>query len=177
MGEPFLETSRLRLERPLEADGPALTGLWRDGRVQGFLGGVVSRRTAGERFARVLAHWEDRGYGMCAVRERSSGRMAGLCGLTDLGDEVEVAYKLWPGFWGRGYATEAASACLDYGFGALRLERVVGVTQGANRASRRVLEKLGMRHERDAFMWNAPQRVYALERKDRREVFEGTTGR
>lgn len=161
-GSAPLETARLRLERPTEKDGPALRGLWRDEQVQSFLGGAVSERVAGERFAGILAHWREHGYGMYVVRRKPSGEPVGLCGLSRLGEEVEVAYKFWPHFWGRGYATESAAACLGYGFRALDLERIVGIAQEANAGSRRVLEKIGMRHERGVVMWGFPQRVYAI---------------
>jgi RimJ/RimL family protein N-acetyltransferase len=50
-------------------------------------------------------------------------------------------------FWGRGYATEAARAALEYGFGALGLDEIVSFTTVANDRSRRVMERPGMRHD------------------------------
>jgi RimJ/RimL family protein N-acetyltransferase len=57
---------------------------------------------------------------------------------------VEVAWRLARPYWGHGYATEAARAALDYGFGQLGLREIVAVTVPANRRSRRVMERLGM---------------------------------
>jgi [ribosomal protein S5]-alanine N-acetyltransferase len=73
---------------------------------------------------------------------------------------------LAPAYWGYGYATEAATACLTYGFQTLQLDHIIGVTQEANRGSQRVLEKLGMRHLRNLWKWNAPQRLYQLTRTE-----------
>lgn len=157
----FLETGRLRLECLTEKDGLMLTGLWQNEQVQAFLGGAVSERVAGERFAEISAHWREHGYGMYVVRRKSSDEPVGICGLSCLGEEVEVAYKFWPHYWGSGYATEAATSCLGYGFCALHLERIVGITQEANAGSQRVLEKIGLHLERRIVMWNSPQRVYA----------------
>ena len=127
-----------------------LTGLWQNEQVQAFLGGTVSERVAGERFAEISAHWREHGYGMYVVRRQCSDEPVGICGLSCLGEEVEVAYKFWPRYWG-----------LGYGFCALHLRRIVGITQEANAGSQRVLEKIGMHLERRIVMWNSPQRVYA----------------
>ena len=64
--------------------------------------------------------------------------------MVEEGPEVEVAYQFARAAWGKGYATEAARALLDHGFGALGLTRVIGITSPQNLASRRVLEKIGM---------------------------------
>ena len=159
-----METVRLRLERPTVRD-TALVGLWQDDTVQRFLGGATDERVAWERFAGVLEHWDEYGHGACVVRERASGETAGLCGLDHpgegFGEDVEIAYKLWPRFWGRGYATEAAVVALDRVLSGLRLERIIGITRETNLGSRRVLEKIGMRYGREVTMWGARQRLYA----------------
>ena len=91
-------------------------------------------------------HYDRYGYGRWTVRHRRDDLYLGFCGLrfhpgsgaTDLG------FRLAREHWGRGYATEAAGACLRYGFGALGLPRIIGRARRANRASIRVLEKIGM---------------------------------
>lgn len=60
---------------------------------------------------------------------------------------VEIGWRLLPEFWGRGYATEAARACLAFGFATLGLPEVVAFTTPANRRSRRVMERVGMLHD------------------------------
>ena len=57
---------------------------------------------------------------------------------------IEIAWRLARAYWGRGYATEAARAALDYGFGKLGLEQIVAVTVPANLRSLRVMERLDM---------------------------------
>ena len=86
------------------------------------------------------------GSGLLADRRAGPGRLVGEAGLQELeaGPDVEVGYTLARAAWGRGYATEAARAVLRWGFAGLRLPRVVAVADPANRASLRVLEKLGM---------------------------------
>lgn len=94
-----------------------------------------------------------RRYGFClgALTYKSSGAIIGLAGLQPLGstDDIEVAWWLKPAYWGRGLATEAGGAILRHGFRELGLERIVGITHPKNRASIRVITKLGMRLERE----------------------------
>ncbi|HEY7347846.1 MAG TPA: GNAT family N-acetyltransferase [Ktedonobacterales bacterium] len=159
-----LETARLSLRRPTEDDIPVLSGLWRDERVQQYLGRVLTQEAAEERVARLLQSWDEQNFGLWAVYERNANIAIGLCGLSPLEEVVELSYKFAPDFWGRGYATEAATASLDEGFRRLALERIVGMTQSANTGSQRVLEKLGMRFERSLRAWDAEQYFYRLNR-------------
>ncbi|MDQ3118236.1 MAG: GNAT family N-acetyltransferase [Verrucomicrobiota bacterium] len=71
--------------------------------------------------------------------------MAGLKYLADL-DEVDVAYRLRPTYWGLGLATEVALAAVRFGFADLALKRIIGLVMRANIASARVLEKTGLRN-------------------------------
>jgi len=100
--------------------------------------------------ARLVAHWQDHGFGRWAVEIPGEASFIGVVGLAVIPYEapftpaVEIAWRLARAYWGRGYATEAARAALDYGFGELGLEEVVAVTVPANQRSRRVMEQLGM---------------------------------
>jgi len=78
--------------------------------------------------------------------------------------EIEVGYHLARAFWGRGYATEAARACVRFGFEQLNLERIVAVVQPANVASRRVLEKCGLTYTGMGYYYKAECKVYAAVR-------------
>ena len=90
----------------------------------------------------------ERGWSVWAVERRADGRFLGDCGLQPLehtGPEVELGYDLHPDVWGQGLATEGAAAVVEAALGPLGLERVVAVVKPANAASRRVLEKAGLR--------------------------------
>lgn len=85
-----------------------------------------------------------------AVVLRESGRLIGNCGVRQEAAHARVAdmgYELDPEFWGRGYATEAATAVLRFGFTELKLHRIWANAVAENTASRRVLEKIGMKPE------------------------------
>ena len=78
-------------------------------------------------------------------------------------NERELGYRLDLKFWGRGLATEAASATIQYGFEQLKFQYILGIVERANPASVRVLEKLGMRYERETIFYGIEMDVYRLE--------------
>jgi ribosomal-protein-alanine N-acetyltransferase len=75
-----------------------------------------------------------------------------------------VGYYFGRTAWGRGYATEAARACLRFGFGDRNLSRIVAVVRLENQPSRHVLEKIGMRHERDGHFYGFSAALYGIGR-------------
>jgi RimJ/RimL family protein N-acetyltransferase len=159
--------------RPLEpADAQALHAVWGDPEVMRYLPAEPSATLAetAERVERHVSRFAETGYGLCAVVERESGRVVGVCGLFPVewtGPDVEVAYHLAPAVWNRGYATEAARAWVETAFAARGLDRVVALAFPANRASTRVMEKLGMRLESEVDLYGVSLVRYAVERSDR----------
>ncbi len=77
--------------------------------------------------------------------------------------EVEVAYLLAKEYWNQGLATEAARAAISYGCDGLKLKRIVAIARPENVGSYRVMEKVGMKYERDAHYYNVDVVYYALE--------------
>lgn len=100
--------------------------------------------------ARARAHWKEHGFGQWVVEIPGAASFIGVVGLGTVSFEapftpaVDVAWRLAQFYWGRGYATEAARASLDYGFEKLGLSEIVALTVPANWRSRRVMERLGM---------------------------------
>jgi ribosomal-protein-alanine N-acetyltransferase len=85
-----------------------------------------------------------------AITLRVEGRLIGNCGIrieTADSRQANIGYEIAPGYWGEGYATEAARAMVAFGFGELRLHRIWARCVAENVASYRVLEKVGMRRE------------------------------
>jgi RimJ/RimL family protein N-acetyltransferase len=137
-------------------------------------GEAWSRERADEVFDRNLRHWEEHGFGWRSAVERGTGAWLGFLGLNHVPedavdcppDEVEIGWWLLPEAWGRGLATEGAVAVRDEAFEQVGLDRIVGRYDPRNHASGRIMEKLGMRHERDSFTkYGGPVRIYALERE------------
>jgi RimJ/RimL family protein N-acetyltransferase len=152
----FLETERLLLRRFTEDDVSNLVELDADPEVMHFVtGGRTTPREEVESdlLPAFFGHYERyAGYGFWAAIERSSGQFLGWFHLRpDEGaapGEVELGYRLRRSAWGKGYATEGSRALIDKGFGELGVERVVAFTMVVNVASRRVLEKAGLRFVR-----------------------------
>jgi RimJ/RimL family protein N-acetyltransferase len=146
-----LETTRLTL-RPLElSDAPFIFELVNDPGWLRYIGDKNvrnledARRYLGEG---PLAMYASRGHGLWLATLKD-GAAIGLCGLIkrDSLDDVDLGYAFLPQYRGQGYAREAATACLAYGFDALRLPRIVAITSQDNHASGRLLEQIGMRYE------------------------------
>ncbi|MCL4878336.1 MAG: GNAT family N-acetyltransferase [Anaerolineae bacterium] len=119
---------------------------------------------------RRLTYWEKHGFGLFAVTIKENGILIGHCGLLKMEDidEIEVGYALGKAYWGFGLATEAAKAALRFGFEELQLNRIVAVAFQDNAASLRVMEKIGLKFEKNTFVYNADMPLYALHRKDYR---------
>lgn len=90
--------------------------------------------------------FDEVGYGRWACIHKKTGMIIGFCGLKYLHElnAVDVGYRFLPEYWGRGFATEACSASLAFGFETLCLDEIVGFVLPKNVASIRVLEKVGM---------------------------------
>ena len=84
--------------------------------------------------------------GVWRASRRDTGAFVGWFSLKYCGksSDIEIGYRLVPEAWGRGFATEGAAALRDYGFDDVGLARIIGVTHPRNRASQRVLAKIGM---------------------------------
>lgn len=108
----------------------------------------ITRERAQKMITRILAHWEERSYGLWAVTIAKSGQLLGRCGLQYIPEtnEVEVDFILDRDFWGHGYATEAGVAALKFGFDNLEVSEIIGLVHPDNIASQRVLQKIGMQY-------------------------------
>jgi len=113
-------------------------------------GSLTSEQTA-QILHRRLDHWQKHGFGVWALVHKQNQQLMGHCGLHYLGNtsEVELTYAINPFYWRQGLATEAARAVLHWGFDALKLKQIVAVTGPENVASRRVMQKLGMKYEKN----------------------------
>jgi RimJ/RimL family protein N-acetyltransferase len=159
-----LETDRLILRRLTVADVDNLVELDGDPAVMRFInGGKATPRDVIERetLPRLLAEYDRvAGFGVWAAIEKSTGEFIGWMSLRahdgDL-ERVELGYRLRRPAWGKGYATEGARALVDKGFGELGARRISATTMTVNAASRRVMEKAGLKYVRTFYdSWPEP---------------------
>jgi RimJ/RimL family protein N-acetyltransferase len=151
--QPTLRTPRLVL-RPLRDDDRApLAALNGDARVMEHLPSVMTRAESDAMFERLRAAVAERGFGAWAVEAPGDAAFTGLLLLAVPRFEapfqpcVEIGWRFAAVNWGKGYAVEAARAALAYAFDTLELPEIVSFTVPANLRSRRVMERLGMRHD------------------------------
>jgi RimJ/RimL family protein N-acetyltransferase len=159
----LLETDRLVLRRFTADDAGNLYDLDSDPEVMRYLNGGVSTpwEVIVARTLPLFTHYDERlpSFGFWAAIERASGVFLGWFGFRPLAEgdarEVMLGFRLRMAAWGKGYATEGVRALIHLGFTELGVERVVATTYERNLASRRVLEKAGMKLARRFRMTSA----------------------
>jgi ribosomal-protein-alanine N-acetyltransferase len=161
-----LDTPRLLLRPFAASDAVLVHRVYSDPDVMRYVAtGPMADLAVTERLlADYAAHQERHGFSFWAVIERASGALIGDAGLyrTPVG-EVELGYTLGADWWGRGYATEAASRWLETAFDELGIEEVVALAEPANVASLHVLDKLGMRRSGERIAFGRPHAVYRTQ--------------
>lgn len=165
-----IETARLRLRPFAEGDLEALVALNSDREVMKHITGgePMPPEQSEARLKFYLSHWQQHGFGLFAVEYKGKDEFAGFCGIQYLDNttEVEIGYRLAKDYWGKGIATESAKACLKFGFGDVKLDRIVAVVRPDNLASQHVLEKIGLRYEKLAHYYNVDVMYYSINRDE-----------
>ncbi|WP_026731878.1 GNAT family N-acetyltransferase [Fischerella sp. PCC 9605] len=160
-----VETQRLVLREFKQEDFRQLAPILANPQVMKFSPtGILSVAETQKKIEGFIASYAKYGFGKWAVFFKESNELIGYCGIAveqiDNKNEKEIGYRLDPKFWGKGLATEAASAVLKYGSEQLKLPYILGIAEKANVASVRVLEKLGMRYERETVFHEVKMDVY-----------------
>lgn len=147
----FIETTRLRLRDWREDDFPAFAEMNADPRVMEFFLERKTEAQSREFFDEIRLELARERFGLFAAERKSDGALLGFVGLrccafrTDFSPCTEISWRLRREFWGKGYASEAAIACLRFGFEDCGLREIFAFTALPNARSRRVMEKAGMR--------------------------------
>jgi RimJ/RimL family protein N-acetyltransferase len=167
-----LRTERLLLRHWRDADLDPWAAMNADPRVREFLGGPLTREESAAAMARFRTVLEARGWGWWAVEVVETGAFAGFTGLDPVEpglpvSGVEIGWRFARETWGHGYATEAARACLRYGFEELGLTEILAIAAEGNHRSHAVMRRLGMRHDPAEDFDEGPIRsvVHRLERE------------
>ena len=155
----MIETERLLLRRFTLDDVDALATIFAKPEVWWFpvRRGFSREETEKMIRERFIARWEEQGFGHFAVIRKSDERLLGYNGLAipyflpEVLPAVELGYRMDPDAWGQGYATEASIASMEFGFETIGLERIIAIYHIENVRSGMVMERLGMKVERDTF--------------------------
>jgi [ribosomal protein S5]-alanine N-acetyltransferase len=167
-----LETERLRLRRFRREDVDAVFAIIGDDVAMQYYPRTFDRDDARQWVERNIRRYADYGHGLFAVMPNSGDEVIGDCGViqqvVEGEKQLEVGYHFRRDHWGKGYATEAARACMGLAFHKLGAEKVISLIRPENVPSRRVAERNGMKLERQVMHYNLLHLVYAM----RREEFE-----
>jgi len=165
---PALDTIRLILRPHRVEDHAACTALWADPAVVRHIGGVpLDSQAVWFRILRYAGMWSLLGYGMWVIEARDSGAFLGEAGLLsaqrglpELEGVPEVGWVLGPQAWGRGIATEAMQAILDWSDAHVAAPSTRCIIDPDNAASIKVAEKLGFAMLTDTELGGKPTRVF-----------------
>ena len=180
------KTPRLLIRRFRVEDWRDLYDLQGDPEATRFIGGVWTEERTHETVKLIVANYELRELEWFAAADAGTGQVLGACWLGPMngkwcealglvGPQVEVGYRFARRHWGRGYATEAATAMLRRGFEELRLPRIVSIVDVRNAASERVLQKIGMRCQRSAERDSVTVNYYSLDRHESAAISGATS--
>ncbi len=164
----ILETQRLVAREFLLLDAGNLLKLNSDPKVlqytgdKAFVNEAQAQKTIEKRILR--DQYEKDGFGRWAIHLKANGLFIGWAGLRKLEEmnEVDLGFRFHKRFWNKGYATEISKAIVQYGFEEHGLKSIIGRAMVENKASIRVLEKIGMQFETKQDCKEYPALIYRM---------------
>ena len=162
----ILETNRLYLREFIASDGFHFYHLNNDEDVIKYTGNkpFKSLEEAMD-FIKNYSDYKRNGYGRWAVCLKDTNEFLGWCGLKFEEDkaEIDLGYRFYKKYWGKGFATESAKACVNYGFSKLDMNEIVGRATIENKASIEVLKKCNFKFEKQFVYLNQPSVLYTIK--------------
>lgn len=157
-----IETERLILREFMDKDALSFYQLNEDEEVIKYTGDSAFTSLAeAEIFIREYDEYRKEGFGRWAVMEKREDRFLGWCGLKrNEENHIDLGFRFYREEWGKGYATESARACVEYGFGEIGISCIVGRAIKENVASIRVLQKVGMEYWKEGSCQGMEGAVY-----------------
>ena len=149
----MLTTPRLLLRNWKEEDIDSFIAMNGDIDVMRYFPSILMPEQTKALYQRIQLHFQQNGFGLYVVEEKATGAFVGFTGLMTPSFTafftpcIEIGWRLRKQFWGKGYATEAASECLKEAFSKLELTKIYSFTSIHNKASEKVMQKLGMEKE------------------------------
>ncbi len=162
----FFITPRLFAKKVVESDFEKFRTMHINNDVMNTLGGIRDEKQTTDNLNWNLKQWEDNGFGLWMFYLNETHEWIGRGGLrrVEVNDntEVEIGYALMPQFWNQGLATEITKACIEIAFEVLQFDNIVSFTLTTNKASQRVMEKAGLKYERDIVHFDLPHVLYRI---------------
>ncbi len=170
-----IKTNRLHLRHFRIEDLDTYSEIMGDQRIARWFpkGDSYTREESEKSLNNILSHWMKHGYGLWAITKKDDDSLLGRCGLNYIPNtlEVEIDFIIATNYWNNGYATEASKAALFYGFKILKLDKIIALLKPENTASRKVIEKVGMRYKKNAVYWNILCAKYEILKTEYNECF------
>ncbi len=167
-------TARLSAYKINENDIDKFITMHTNPEVMSTLGGLRTTQQSYENLDWNLRQWKENGFGLWMFYLKDTKEWVGRGGLrrVEVGghEEIELGYALMPQFWKQGLATEISKACIEIAFEVARLENIVSFTLTTNKASQRVMEKVGFQYERDIIHAELPHVLYRMKNPRKVEV-------
>lgn len=174
----ILETDNCIARTFKEDDLHLLYSLHSDPEIMSFIGkGARSKEETMQHLLNIINHQNKYGYSSWLVHERKTGDFVGRIGLVHVGTiitiqqdtttekPVEIGYVVSRAHWGKGYATEVAYACLEWGFSNTDLQEIVAKTNVDNLASQRILQKIGMTFQNHVMIEGRQGMYFSIQKK------------
>ena len=168
-GSLICETPRLILRKITSEDAESLLQILGDPEVMRFsISGADDESGVRKFIDATLKRYERDGTAQWAVIEKQTQAFIGECGIAvqmiDGQKEYEIGYRFNRKYWRKGFASEAAIACRDYGFHQLGQKRLISIIEKENIASIGVAKKVGMTLEKESVFHNIPVQIYSMEK-------------
>jgi len=170
----LIETKRLILRQMTEDDTESFLEIFTDPKAMKYFGIIFDQSQIDNWVKSNLEHQEKHGFSLFSVVLKSNDEVIGDCGLES--EEIDGEFRVGIGFdfkskyWNNGYATEAATAVLDYGFKEYDFDRISGWINPENAASRRVAEKVGLLIEKSIVRGGKEQVLYTINQDDWKKI-------
>ena len=163
---PILETERLLLRELNVNDAKSFYQLNLDKEVMKYTGeGAFKDIEESKKFLENYDQYKKYGIGRWAVINKENEEFLGWCGLkfTEKLDEYDIGFRFFRKHWNKGYATESAKACIDFGLNKFKMPEIIGRAMKDNKASIKVLEKIGLIYNRDFNFEGAEGVIYKIK--------------
>lgn len=148
-----LETERLIMREWRDDDLPAFAAMNADPEVMRYFPSLQTRSESNGLVDRITEHFKEHGFGLWALEEKESQSFIGFTGFLASpikfisNDEIEVGWRMARAFWRRGFALEAATACIEWFWTNTNRSRIISYTSKINEPSRLLMDKLGLEHQ------------------------------